>query len=99
MGHTVPNGDPPKPYAPGTKLCCALLLPSLLLVPDGHKATLSDGRVINLYALRFLHLAELSLKLDKGTNALLDAFDEHGVGEILDPGRAPAVRRGLFGFR
>jgi hypothetical protein len=27
-GHTIPNEDPPKPYAPNTRLCCALILPS-----------------------------------------------------------------------
>jgi Suppressor of fused protein (SUFU) len=33
-GHTVPNGDPPAPYAPGTALCGVLLFPPVLQ-PDG----------------------------------------------------------------
>ena len=26
LGHTVPNGDPPRPHAPTTELCCAMLV-------------------------------------------------------------------------
>jgi hypothetical protein len=33
-GHTVPNGDPPEPYAPGTRLCGALIAPALTLPED-----------------------------------------------------------------
>lgn len=33
-GHTVPNEDPPEPYAEGTGLCGALIMPPML-VPDG----------------------------------------------------------------
>ena len=33
-GHTIPNGNPPKPYAPNTELCCALILPPLGVTPE-----------------------------------------------------------------
>ena len=32
-GHTVPNGDPPQPYGPNTKLCGALIAP-MLIAPE-----------------------------------------------------------------
>jgi len=32
-GHTVPNGDPPEPYAPNTKLCGALIAPPVAVWP------------------------------------------------------------------
>ena len=33
-GHTIPNGDPPQPFADNTKLCGMILAPPVLL-PDG----------------------------------------------------------------
>jgi hypothetical protein len=42
FAHTVPNGDPAEPYAPGTKFCGAIILPSVT-VPDGfHRLRIDD---------------------------------------------------------
>lgn len=99
LGHTVPNGDPAEPYAEGTRLCCALLLPSLHLPEDARAVKTQDGRTIHLYALHFLHPEEIDLKLQKGSGALYDAFDAQGVSEVLDPARPSAVsRKKLFGL-
>lgn len=97
FGHTIPNGDPPAPFAPGTKLCCMLVVPSIQ-VPDEGRSVEYEGKTIHLYALHALHMEELSLKMNKGTDALLDHFDEHKVSEVLDPKRPPVVRKKLFGL-
>jgi Suppressor of fused protein (SUFU) len=97
-GHTVPNGDPPQPFAPGTKLCAFILLPPVSVPAEAGVAKLSDGRAVHLYVLHALHLEELTLKLTRGAGALLDAFDEAKVSEVLDLRRPSCVRRKLFGL-
>jgi hypothetical protein len=97
-GHTVPNGDPPAPFADGTKLCCWLLLPPVSVPTAARRIALTDGRSVNLYALHALHLEEVTLKLNKGLDALLDAFERAGVSEVLAPDRQPAARRKLLGL-
>ena len=97
-GHTVPNGDPPEPYAANTELCCAWIAPPVL-TPDGFgELTMADGRVVHFYAFVPIYEDEMKLKLDRGDDALIEAMDEHGGTELLDP-RRPSVaprRRGLF---
>ena len=65
---------------------------------EGRTIPLADGRTVKLYALHALHADEMTLKLDKGTDALLDAFDRAKVGEVLQPQRPSALRRKLFGL-
>lgn len=96
-GHTIPNGDPARPFAPGTKLSgFLLLLPDV--ADDALPIQLSDGRAVNLYVLHALHSQEMQLKLDKGAEALLDALDRANVKEVLDPSRPSAARRKFLGL-
>lgn len=87
FGHTVPNGDPPAPFADDTDLCCALLVPPVRVPPEFYELRLSDGRTINFYAVVPVYAEELQLKLTRGTHALLDRFDQEGVSELLEPNR------------
>jgi len=98
IGHTVPNGDPAEPYSTKTRLCCAFLGPPISIPPEASTLVTASGAVINLYSVLPLHPEEVDLKLKKGADALLDAFDAHGVTELLDPQRPPAVRRKLLGI-
>jgi len=97
-GHTVPNGDPVRPFAPETKLCAFVLLPPVSVPGDARRMKLSDGRTVNIYVLHALHLEELNLKLNRGIEALLDAFDSGNVSEVLDISRKSTVRKKLFGL-
>jgi hypothetical protein len=45
-----------------------------------------------------IHLEEMSLKLNQGGEALIEAMDRAGVKEILDVKRKPLVRKKLFGL-
>ncbi|MCU0694504.1 MAG: suppressor of fused domain protein, partial [Polyangiaceae bacterium] len=87
FGHTVPNGEPPVPFADNTKLCCALLLPPVRVPSDFYDLRLEDGRAINIYAVVPIYAEELQLKLTRGVGDLLDRFDREGVNELLDRGR------------
>lgn len=96
-GHTIPNSDPPEPYAANTELCGAILL-TPVLGPDGFDRAEVAGREISVLAVIPIHADEMDLKLKKGADELAGLFDEAELSELLDPAR-PSVaprRRRLF---
>jgi hypothetical protein len=98
MGHTVPNGDPPQPYAPDTELCGALLAPPLI-APEGFSTLTVGEREIQFLGVMALHADEMQLKLDKGLDRLVDLLAAADVTELLEPDRpsvVPPRRRRLF---
>jgi Suppressor of fused protein (SUFU) len=96
--HTIPNGDPAKPFASGTKLCCWMLVPLLDVEEGDRRIELKDGRTVNIYSLLALHPEEVSLKLNKGAEALIEAMDAAGVDDVLQVARPPVVKKKLFGL-
>ncbi|MBS0368122.1 MAG: suppressor of fused domain protein [Proteobacteria bacterium] len=96
-GHTIPNGDPPAPYAPGTSLCGAIILPSIT-VPDGfHELQIDKDKKITFYSVLPLYEEEMQLKLNAGSGRLLDRLDRVGINDIIDPKRRNVAKR-RFGF-
>jgi hypothetical protein len=89
--HSVPNGDPAEPYAPGTPFVGVLVTPMLRCEPAARTITTDAGKEISLLALVPVHPAEMDLKLTRGTDALTDGFDRLGVNELLDPARSSSV--------
>lgn len=99
VGHTIPNDDPPQPYAPGTELCGAILLrPSL--APDEFEVLHRPEGDIHFFGVVPLYAHEMDLKLQSGAEALLDAWEAAGldVHEGVDPQRPPLKRRKRFGL-
>lgn len=92
-GHSMPNGDPPEPLADDTALAAVLLLPSVLLPPTVHRLETPSGKTIDFLCLVPLYPEELELKLTKGTDALLELFDRHGVTELIRRDRVNVARR------
>jgi hypothetical protein len=101
-GHTIPNDDPPMAYAPGTRLCGAIVADPLL-APEAFRRLDRPAGPVRFYGVVALHGAEMDYKLAKGADALYDRLSDAGVSELVDPGRAPVVeaprRRGLFRLR
>jgi suppressor of fused protein SUFU len=97
-GHTIPNGDPPEPYAPNTELCGAILLRPVP-GPDGFDHADVAGRQISILAALPIHADEMDLKLERGAEELAELFDKAELSELVDPGRPGVVRRRrrLFG--
>lgn len=96
-GHSMPNGDPPEPYAPGTGLCGVVLLPSVT-VPDGFDTLRIDAdKQIQFLAIVPLYKEEMDLKLRKGTDALLEQLGKRDLSDIIDPTRVNVARK-RFGF-
>ena len=92
-GHTIPNGDPPEPIGPGTKLCC-MLVREPLTTPDSFRTLKLKKKTIHFYALVPLYQDEMEYKLAYGYEALAKLLDEHHVTELLDPKR-PSVCLGM----
>lgn len=96
-GHTVPNGDPPAPFAAGTDLCCMLVMAPATLEPELWTLR-RPGHQVHIYALWPLHREEMELKLERGLEALLDrleALEPDGLAaaERIDPARPSAAGR------
>lgn len=85
--HTIPNGDPPRPFSPETKLCGWVLLLPFSVPEEGQSIALSDGRVVRLYSLYALYAEEMNYKLKYGGEALLDALAETYPSEVLNLSR------------
>jgi hypothetical protein len=85
--HTMPNGDPPAPFAEGTGLCALMLTPPVL-APAGFELLVTEsGKEIAFHEVLPLHADELALKLTEGTDALIDRLDAAGIQPIIDPTR------------
>lgn len=98
--HSVPNGDPPRPFAPGTSLCAWFLLDPLLLPPEACRLDgARDGEELHLFAPVAIHADELDLKLREGADALELRLRRAGATELVDPARpsvaAPGSDRSL----
>lgn len=85
-GHTIPHGDPMRPYAPGTQLCCALIAPPLAVPPEVQIIPLPGGSA-QLLAVVPLFEREVETKLTEGSEKLFERLDQHGVNEVLNPTR------------
>lgn len=99
-GHTVPNGDPPEPYARNTKFCCMLIGPPMEVGADFGLIHARSDKVISVFALFPLFNEEVELKLKKGADALYAAFEKHGIGDVVDLRRRNCAgpRKKRFGF-
>lgn len=91
-GHTMPNGQPPEPFF-GTENLDTLFFMPTIIEPD---STLSESLQIesdpvNLIWCVPITSAECRLKLDEGTNALYDLFNEHDHPVVFSGQRASYV--------
>ena len=92
-GHTVPNGDPPEPFAPNTGFCGILLLSPLSLPSDAWHVPVDEDRDVQLYTLTPLYAEEMDFKLRYGTDALVERFEKAGVTDVVDIQRPNVLAR------
>lgn len=95
-GHTIPNEDPPQPFADNTRLCCSLLLAPILAQKGFSELKIDDERTIRFYALVPLYREEMEFKLKQGLDPLLERLDKHQVSEVLDIKRTNVCKRGWW---
>lgn len=51
MGHSIPNGDPPKPYSGNVGFCGPLLLPPLTVAREFSRLRVNNEKVIEFFAV------------------------------------------------
>jgi suppressor of fused protein SUFU len=86
VGHTIPNGDPARPFAANSQFCCWMIDQPILFPKEVQKLRVSD-RATNLYSAVPLYEDEMQFKLRKGGAALAQLLDRGKVTELIDPSR------------
>lgn len=93
-GHTVPNGDPPEPFADNTRLCCASLVcpeafgESMATTVIGGVPLLKKTRKeVVFFAIAPLFPEEVDRKLKAGMEAIDEGLQAMGIERWFDPNR------------
>lgn len=96
-GDVIPNDDPPRAFAAGTRLCGAILAPSLQVPMEFHELGSGPDRIA-FYAVIPLYLEEMELQRREGMEALLTRLLEHDIRDVVDLKRRNVARKflGLF---
>ena len=76
-----PNGEPPQPLAPNTRLSCLLVLEDLS--PAG-RVQIEDGRSIMFYGVYPIYAEERDLERQRGVMALLTRFASDATLKVVD---------------
>lgn len=92
-GHSVPNDDPPRPFAPNTRLCGVLLSTPVLAPPEFDTLEINPEKTIHFFSVLPIYAEEIDYKLQHGADSLLDRLDRHGVSELLDIARPNVCAR------
>lgn len=98
LTHTVPNGDPAQPYAPGVEFDGAILLLALSAPEDFDTLVVDDDTSIEFLSVVPLYPQEMALKLREGADALIDLLSDHDIGDVIEPGRHNPAREYLPGI-
>ena len=91
LAHTIPNGDPPQPFAPDTGLCGMLIFSPILFGQGVATLRIDEQTSITFYSVIPLYKDEMDLKLSRGFDALLDLLEQAHITELVDP-RRPVLR-------
>jgi len=97
-GHTMPNGDPPKPWSPNTELCGVVLFPSITLPKSFMKLAVHDNKQINFLSVYPIYKEEMDLKLKKGSDALVAQFERIRVTDVLNLTRRNSCAKRWWNF-
>jgi hypothetical protein len=95
--HIIPNGDPPKPYATDTKLCCALIAKPTLFPQGFASLELDETRLVHFLAVIPIYKEEMAVMQRRGREALRDKLSTANVSELLNIHRRNTAKfLGLF---
>ncbi|MFC0155720.1 suppressor of fused domain protein [Xanthomonas dyei] len=98
FGHTVPNGNPAEPYAPGVAFDGAIVLPPLSAPPEFAHLRIDAEKTIAFMTAVPLYPEEMALKLSQGSDALLDRFDASKIQDTIDLRRRNVAKKRFFGL-
>jgi hypothetical protein len=92
-GHTIPNGDPPQPFASNTELSGIIIAPPLLSPREFFTLKIEESKTIYFFSILPLHTDEMNTKLKKGSDDLFEHFDKNGVNELLNIHRPSVYKK------
>jgi Suppressor of fused protein (SUFU) len=95
--HTLPNGDPPQPFASNTRLCGALVDIPMLFGEAFLTLDIRPNKTIHFLSFIPIYREEMELKLKSGYDALIELLNKAGVTELLEPKRKNVALRSPFG--
>lgn len=97
-GHTIPNGDPPEPFADNVPFNGVIILPPISVSEEFYTLPIDEEKEISFYSYIPLYEEEIELTLKKGTDELLDKFDRYGITDIVDSKRRNVAKKtfGVF---
>jgi hypothetical protein len=85
---TIPNGNPPEPIWDGPALDTIIFLPPIVVRDQAlPKELVLQGEPVHFLWLVPISTAECNLKLAKGSEALLDIFEQRRHPHVFDPMR------------
>lgn len=104
FGHSIPNGNPPAPFAPSTQQCASFLIPPLELPEKFARLRLEDGEILNFWAIVPIYANELAVKVNQKAPTLIEKLSVKGVSDVIDPTRedvfvkskAPKTLKGML---
>jgi len=98
FGHTIPNGDPPEPYAADVGFSSVVVLPPIRTPEEFWELKITDDREVDFFALYPLYPEELHFKLKKGSEALMDRFERFNVTDIVNIQRRNSCKKRFLGL-
>ncbi len=91
-GHTIPNGDPAKPFAAGTQLAGALVMRPPASLGWGFHELQSGEKTVLFYLVTALYADEMDYKLGHGVDSLLERLvAQPGAVAPIDVSRPSVV--------
>lgn len=94
-GHSIPNNEPPEPFADNTRFSAIMLLTSVHTPNAFHQLKIDSDTTIQFLSIVPLYKEEMHFKLRNGPNQLLEKFEHQGVTDLIDSGRKNCVRKSL----
>ena len=92
-GHTIPNGDPAKPFHSSVPFDCMMLSRPKTVSTEFWSLPIRPNKTIHFFSLMPLYHGETALKLAQGSEALEQLFEQHKISEIVDPKRRDVTRK------
>lgn len=91
LGYAIPNGLPPRPFAPDTEICAAMTAFPYVEGEAFHTLDVRPGKTIRFFAVMPLYESEMRFLREQGPEELEKRFEQSETSLIVDPHRPRAA--------
>lgn len=92
-GHTIPNGDPSKPFHDSVLFECMMLMRPKTVSSEFWTLPIRENKKVQFFCVTPLYPGEIELKLQKGSQELERLFERYKISELVDPKRRDVSRK------